>query len=290
MFDMFCCPVCKGELLQKLQNYACLSCERNYPIVNSIPNFYIDESGHDFSSDPNIIWLDPKIVEARETVYRLCSRELQGMTFCMGEIAKRTSKGCRLLEVGMGTGHFTRWLAEVSAPGTAIYAFDFSWPIIEKARTNIGENPDVTLLRANAREGLPFQPGFFDIVYIRLAPLGASGVPNVQAAFDLLKPGGWYFWAGWEKDKFETPPTEWAIQHGYESAEFHAWQYQRTQSQEEHSAWQIEFGHLLAMAEKFKKIDTSKEASFDPVSDQVSNGGVLRMIQEHVMIAQKPGR
>ena len=46
----------------------------------------------------------------------------------MEEISKRTFPGCRILEVGMGTGHFTQWLSEVSDTDTVVYAFDFSWP------------------------------------------------------------------------------------------------------------------------------------------------------------------
>jgi len=288
MSDIFCCPVCKGPLLPTSASFQCRPCGRNFQIVNGIPDFFVAESEHDFGNDPNIIWLDSQIVEARDTVYRLCTRELKGMTFCMREMGRRMSRGCRVLEVGMGTGHFTRWLTEVSEPGTAIYAFDFSWPIIEKAKFNTGGLSGVTLFRANAREGLPFQAGIFDIVFVRLAPLGPRGVPNVQAGFELLKPGGWYFSAGWEKERYETPPTEWAIQHGYESAEYHVWQYHRVQSEEEYIAWQTEQKHLLAMRESGKAIDTSGRTRFDSGCNQGSGRGILKMTQEHVLIAQKP--
>ena len=55
----------------------------------------------------------------------------------------------------------------------------------------------------------------FDIVFIRLAPLGPHGVSKVQAARTLLQPGGWLFDAGWQETRYETPATEWALQHGY---------------------------------------------------------------------------
>jgi SAM-dependent methyltransferase len=288
MSDIFYCPVCKGPLLPTPVSFQCSPCRRNFQIVNGIPDFFVADSEHDFSDDPNIIWLDSKIVEARDTVYRLCTRQLKGMTFCMHEMGRRTSKGCRVLEVGMGTGHFTRWLTEVSEPGTAVYAFDFSRPIIEKARVNIGESPEVTLFRANAREGLPFQAGAFDIVFARLAPLGPRGVPNVQAAFELLKPGGWYFGAGWEMERYETPPIEWTIQHGYESAEYHEWQYRRVQSEEEYIAWQTEQKHLLAMREGGKAKGTSERTGFDSELNQGGGRGILKMTREHVLIAQRP--
>jgi len=210
------------------------------------------------------------------------------MTFCINEIGQRTRSDCRVLEVGMGTGHFTRWLAEVSAPGTVIYAFDFSWPIIEKAKINTGGSPGVTLFRANAREELPFQVGAFDIVFVRLAPLGPHGMSRIEAGHELLKPGGWYFSAGWENERFETPPTEWAIQHGYETAEYHVWQYRRVQSEKEYVASQIEQEHLSAMRKSNKSVDTSERMGGESSSNQGSGRGFLKMTQEHVLIAQKP--
>lgn len=284
MADIFCCPVCKGSLLSTSMSFQCRLCDRSFQIVNGIPDFFVSESQHDFSDDPNTIWLDSQIVEARDTVYRLCTRELRGMIFCMNEIGRRTGRGCTVLEVGMGTGHFTRWLTEVSEPGTTIYAFDFSWPIIEKARSNIRALSGVTLFRANAREGLPFQAGVFDIIFIRLAPLGQRGVPNVQAGFELLRPGGWYFGAGWEQERYEMSPTEWAIHHGYNSAEYHEWQYHRVQSEEEYIAWQTEQKHLLAMREGSKAIDEGERVG----CNQIGSGSILKMTREHVLIAQKP--
>lgn len=287
MSDIFCCPVCKGSLRSTSTSFQCLLCQRRYPIRNGIPDFYVAESEHDFRDDPNIIWLDSQVVEARDTIYRHCTRELRGMIFCMHEIGRRTSRGCRVLEVGMGTGHFTQWLAALSEPGTAIYAYDFSWPIIEKAQAKTAGLKEVTLFRANSREGLPFQNGIFDILLVRLAPLGPHDVPNVQAGFELLKPGGWYFSAGWKNERFETSPTEWAVQHGYESAEYHEWQYRRMQHEEERIAWQYEQKYLLAMMESKNANDTSERTRSDSDFNQVS-GGYILMTHENVLIAQKP--
>ena len=290
MSDIFRCPVCRGALSRTSEGYRCRPCARTYPIANGIPDFFVSESNHDFSDDSNTIWLDPEVVEARDTIYRLCSRELVGMAFCMGEIDRRTSKGSRVLEVGMGTGHFTRWLAEASKPGTEIHAFDFSWPIIEKAIVKTAGLPGISLFRANAREGLPFPDDTFDIVFLRLAPLGPRAVPAAQAAFELLRPGGWFFEAGWKEERFETPPTEWAIQHGFEIAEHHVWQYQRLQSDEEHQAWQIEGKRLAAAREArgSKHTSGSREGPCDPVCIRRRGSGFLTMTHENLTIARKP--
>jgi SAM-dependent methyltransferase len=259
--------------------FRCAPCGRAFDIVDGVPDFFISESDEDAIDDPNKTWLDPEIVEARGTYYDLCARQLKGMTLCVQEIARRTGAGCRVLEVGMGTGHFTRWLAEVAEPGTEIYAFDFSWPIIEKAKVNVGGLPRVTLFRANARGMLPFEDASFDIVFLRLSPLGPREVPAVRAGFELLKPGGWLFHAGWEKERYATPPTEWAIQHGFQDAEHHVWQYWRTLTEQERAAMQVERDRLASMGGPPLKETRAR----------VEDGRYLKMTHENLLIAQKPG-
>jgi SAM-dependent methyltransferase len=263
----------------------CKPCGREFPIVDGIPDFFISETIGESIDEPSKTWLDSSIVEARDTVYRLCARELKGMATCMQEIGQRTGEKCRLLEVGMGTGHFTRWLAEISRPGTEIYAFDFSWPILEKAKANTQGLPGVTLFRANARGQLPFKDESFDIVLLRLAPLGEHGIPNVQAGYDLLKSGGWYLEAGWEQVRYETPPTEWANRHGFESADHHEWQYWRRQTKQEQTAAQVELAHLAARGvQTVVKTQMARETENAP--DE--GGSVQKMTYEHLLIAHKP--
>jgi len=183
----------------------------------------------------------------------------------------------------MGTGHFTRWLAEVSRPGTEIYAFDFSWPIIEKAKINAQGLSEAILFRANARGRLPFKKKCFDIVLLRLAPLGAHGIPNVQTGWEILRPGGWYFEAGWAPTRYETPPTEWAMQHGFESAQHHQWQYWRTQTEPEQRAFQIEIERLVSQGCPIVK---------PPHKETNNRSGegrpVQKMTHENLLIAHKP--
>jgi SAM-dependent methyltransferase len=277
MLGDFCCPVCKDSLVTAAASLCCVPCGREFEIVDGVPDFFIIETGHDAIDDPSKTWLDSEIVEARDAYYSLCARQLKGMAFCMQGIARRTRPGCRILEVGMGTGHFTRWLAEVAEPGTEIYAFDFSWPIIEKAKVNAGGLPSVMLFRADARGMLPFEDASFDIVLLRLAPLGPRGVSNVQVGFELLKPGGWLFEAGWKGEQYETPPTEWAIQHGFESAEHHVWQYWRAQAEQERAAVEVESKRLVSLG----------GPSWRETREKVENGVCLKMTHENLLIAQK---
>lgn len=233
--------------------------------------------------DPaNTTWLDPEIVAARDTIYSLSVHELRGMAFCLKEIARRSHSGCQILEVGLGTGHFTRRLADLVQPGSEIYAFDFSWPILARAKDRTRGLPGVTLFRANARGALPFAAESFDLLLLRLAPLGPHGQSNIEAAYPLLRPGGWFFEAGWDKPQLETPPTAWALQHGYATAEQHTWQYYRWISTEEDRARQIEQGRLFSL--KPGLADRAHAAVMSPGGDKLQ-----LMVVETLLMAQKPG-
>jgi uncharacterized protein YbaR (Trm112 family) len=272
LMNPFCCPSCKNQLNAAPSALFCTSCGCSFPVQDGIPDFFLIESEQEALKETDQIWQNENVVKARDTIYRLCTRKLRGMAFCMQEISRRTGEGVRILEVGMGTGHFTRWLAEVAAPGTEIYAFDCSWPILKTAQANLQGMTAVSICRANSRGKLPFYQSSFDILLLRLAPLGPHGVPNVAAGYQILKPGGWYFEAGWERAHYDHSWAEWATQHGFEHAENHAWQYQRLVTEEEELAWQVE------------------QAAFPAdMKTQSSNSvGNVRMTIENLLIAHKP--
>ncbi len=274
---IFVCPLCKGPLHSSDLAYHCASCARDYPIIDGIPDFFISEVNQEEEKvwTENLAWLDQQMVEVREIIYRLSVRGLRGMTFAMQQLGSRTFIGCRILEVGMGTGHFTRWMSEVSAPGTQIYAFDFSWPMFAKARVNIAGQPGVVLLRANAIGKLPFREESFDFVFLRLAPLGENGGSSSQAALRLLKPGGWLFKAGWSIKREEVPWSEEVIKMGYECAEEHQWQYPRTKSEEEYAASRVECERAIAFGAPFREMPVEPES-------------LVSMTCENLRIARKP--
>lgn len=281
MFNGFCCPVCKGDLVVVESWIACDVCEGVYGFKDGVPDFFVGDFERDFVDDPNRTWLEPEVVEARDTIYRLCTRALEGMAFCMKEIGRLSQKGGRILEVGMGTGHFTSWLHEVTKGEAEIFAFDFSWPIIEKAQLNTAGLENITLFRANARGTLPFPDGHFDMIFLRLAPLGEPGKPNVLAGYELLKPGGWYFEGGWAKSHHVTPPTDWAMQHGFGWAAQHTWQYRRLQTKEEQKAWAVEAACLQAMGKE--PVPQGQEQ--DVVNE---DGTVWKLTIENLLVARKP--
>jgi ubiquinone/menaquinone biosynthesis C-methylase UbiE/uncharacterized protein YbaR (Trm112 family) len=276
--NAYVCPDCKGQLDLIVGAFHCAACAQEYPIFEGIPDFFVSqpEDEEDQPWRENLVWLDPQMADARDTIYRLSVRELKGMTFAMQQVGPRTFPGCRILEVGTGTGHFACWMAEVSAPGTEIYALDFSWPMFAKARANLAGQPGVFLLRANSSGRLPFRKESFDIVFLRLAPLGEHRVDNELAAFHLLKPGGWLFKAGWQpRHRDTTPWTEQAIQFGYECAETHEWQYPRVKTMEEYAASRVEAERKIAFG----------APNGSPPEEPAS---LVSMTFENLRIARKP--
>lgn len=273
---LYVCPMCKGPLDFAGQDYHCPVCSSSYPLVAGIPDFFVAVPGDEDSPvwKENLSWDDPQMAAAREVIYRLSTPDLKGMAFAMQQIAARSFSGCRILEVGLGTGHFTRWMAEVCAPGTEIYAFDYAWPMFDYARANLAGVPGVTLLRANALAPLPFPDESFDFLLLRLAPLGRPDVWNVRVALDLLKPGGWLVKAGWKARPENKPWTEAAIEVGYMCAEAHEWQYTRTRTLEEYAASRVECERAIAFG-----------APYQPMPEKPAS--LLMTVWENVRFAQK---
>jgi hypothetical protein len=92
--DQLICPLCRAPLSGSPQGLRCACWRRAYPVVDGIPDLFVSIDDQDAIDGPNQTWLDPRVVEARNTVYRLCARELKGMQFCVQEIGQRTYHGC----------------------------------------------------------------------------------------------------------------------------------------------------------------------------------------------------
>ncbi len=106
-----------------------------------------------------------------------------------------------------------------------------------------------------------------------------------QAGYQLLRPGGWLFQAGWDPERFETPAVDWAIQQGFESAELHEWLYPRTQTWPEYAAVQVERGTLAAMGGRIGKGMGQPEGDGDRQPVEGESNRVTT--HEHLTIAHK---
>lgn len=76
----------------------------------------------------------------------------------LGWLLQRFPRPARVLEVGCGTGHFSRWLSE---QGMALVGLDLSAEMLKQAQAR-GE---ISLVRGDARR-LPFADGAFDLAML----------------------------------------------------------------------------------------------------------------------------
>ena len=280
MNAQFVCPLCKGHLSSVEYRFQCPPCERTYAIEEGIPDFFMVEDETEFVDERNSIWEDPEIIEIRNIYYSYCYRELKGMRYCLDELAAGAKDGLRILEVGTGTGHFTRLLDERLTADHRVYSFDSSWGILEKARENTADTNRVILFRANSRSKLPFPDHWFDVIFDRLAPLGSHDVPVLIAGKELLKPDGLYMQAGKRPVEYETHPVDWAKQCGYKTAEYHVWRYPRAISWEEHCAALPE----EAILRKDMAVKDAKELYRRSLSERPSDT-VVQEIHENALFA-----
>lgn len=87
--------------------------------------------------------------------------------------------GCRILDVGCGTGRYLRTLSESAYRVTGI---DLSKNMLARARQRIGRRSDIRLVQASA-SCLPFKPETFDRI---MSGLVLDHVPCVEDVFSAI--------------------------------------------------------------------------------------------------------
>jgi SAM-dependent methyltransferase len=121
------------------------------------------------------------------------------------ELARRAAalSPSRILETAAGTGIVTAALARV-LPGAEIVATDLNPAMLQVARRRIAA-PNVGFRTADA-QALPFPDGGFDLV---VCQFGAMFFPDRVGAYRearrVLRPGGWFLFAVW--DRIEANPA-----------------------------------------------------------------------------------
>ena len=101
-----------------------------------------------------------------------------------------TKPGGRLLELGSGTGLATAWLLAGMDEASRLTSVDVDETVLSVAREELGGDPRVTFVLADALEVLRHAaPGSFDLIF-------ADAIPGKYAGLDLavgrLAPGGLY--------------------------------------------------------------------------------------------------
>lgn len=230
------CPRCSGLLRSGQSGVTCVSCSATFPVVDGIPDFVPPE---DELSANDAIWADEVVAQAREIQYELGLGFMRGAGFALDVLRRAVTPGSSVLDVGTGTGHFTAHVAR-GEPESRVFAFDVAWEILRPAHQRLAPLTNVCLFRANSRLPLPVEPRSFDVVLVRLAPLGPSGQPQIASARELLRPGGLFVSAGGAHDWSLSDPLEFAAGFGFDEVEFHTWRYERVLSPEEAAARSVE--------------------------------------------------
>ncbi len=109
-----------------------------------------------------------------------------------------------VLEIACGTGRLTRRLRERLDPAFRLVATDLSAPMLDYARSKLGDRKDIEWREADAVK-LPFRDGEFGAV---VCAFGIMYVPDKKAAFlearRVLKEGGTLLFNVW--DRIEENP------------------------------------------------------------------------------------
>ena len=109
------------------------------------------------------------------------------------------AKPQRILEIAAGTGVVTRAVASKLSATAHIVATDLNAPMLEHARTRIGQDGRIEWKVADAQQ-LPFDDASFDAV---VCQFGVMFFPDKVQAFKearrVLRPDGHYYFSVWDK-------------------------------------------------------------------------------------------
>jgi ubiquinone/menaquinone biosynthesis C-methylase UbiE len=169
------CPVCKGQLKNLQEKLNCPECDKNYQIIDNIPDLCVTELGSE--KKDMMEFFDEASIFYESTAYHAQLYQLYAglpvfsermVVFTNQQIIKeiKTMLGLSeglVLDLACGTGMFGRSIALQNLSNLQLYSVDISWKMLKIARKyslkdNLKNN---FLIRANV-EQLPFPDNYFD--------------------------------------------------------------------------------------------------------------------------------
>ena len=138
----------------------------------------------------------------------------------------RLVPGLRVLDIGGGTGAWTRTLAEQVAPGGSVYSIELQHGMLQQQVRNLAGigGSAVQLHQADALD-LPFATASFDrAVMVAVLPMLSDKHRALHEARRVLKPGGLLLVSeDWIEPEYVPPSItrRWARQAGFEHLSTH---------------------------------------------------------------------
>src|SRR5208283_182411 len=194
--SIYACPVCKRLLRQEEAMLRCLTCPRNYPISNGIPDFILEELSR--SADPElrrmaVIDRMARIYETR-LWYPIVLNVYGGFhSPSLAELVSKMSQNVqsakgRVLDIACGPGTFGR---RIASPSKEVFGIDVSRGMLRQGAAYAAREGIANIHFARARvEALPFEREFFDgVLCCGSLHLFADTVIALREMARVMKPG-----------------------------------------------------------------------------------------------------
>ena len=176
--DLLVCPLCRGDLKDTEEQYVCLNCHRQYPVIDHVPRFMADLSEGEQQVNRSFHLEQRRYRDSRHLHFReeLVEQWLQDV-----QLPRDYFKGKLVLDAGCGSG---RWTYAMALLGATVVAVDFTEGGVQVTHQATAERENVTVIQASIAR-LPFKYERFDFV-VSWGVLHHT--PDTKQAFERLVP------------------------------------------------------------------------------------------------------
>ena len=165
LYNLLCCPNCKGSLTKKGNTFYCKTCKKNYPIREGIPDFTVTiaEKGMRLSK---LKWEEKYKIDSKKDIFdelNFLENKFFKPTWEQLKSKKSLRKNENFLEIGCGTFYLGRALAK---KGYRVIGIDMSITALKLAKSVFEKEKikNYLLVCGNVLE-MPFKPDSFDLIY-----------------------------------------------------------------------------------------------------------------------------